>query len=72
MHCVDALPSCHIVPCALLRCAAFAMQLEAELKELEQQSGELQVEGQHAISEYKVCVCGPRLPPMAQAGTDVL
>lgn len=31
-----------------------AVQLEAELKDLEQQSSELQVEGQHAISEYKV------------------
>ena len=37
---------CHAVLCCV--------QLEAELKDLEQQSSELQVEGQHAISEYKV------------------
>jgi hypothetical protein len=40
----------------MLCCAVLcpAVQLEAELKDLEQQSSELQVEGQHAIAEYKV------------------
>lgn len=36
----------------LWRC--YFLQLEAELRDLEAQSAELQVEGQNAISEYKV------------------
>lgn len=46
-----------------------AVQLEAELKDLEQQSSELQVEGQHAIAEYKVrrCHCAPALHRLGTA-----
>jgi hypothetical protein len=47
---VEALCLLH---CAM-PCCAVPLQLEAELRDLEQQSAELQVEGQDAIQEYKV------------------